>query len=82
MFDWPVATVLLGTLATLAVGIMKWAPRRGEEPNGRIYARATDLVEIGARLTSLESAHHTLRAELRADMKDIQEMIRQLVLDR
>jgi hypothetical protein len=76
MFDWPVATVLLGTLATLSVGIMKWRPRKGDDPDGRIYARATDLVEIGARLTSLESAHHTLRAELRADLKDIQEMIR------
>lgn len=76
MFDWPVAAVLLGTLATLAVGILKWSPRRAEEPNGRIYAHATELVEVGARLTALESAHHTLRAELRADLKDIQEMIR------
>ena len=56
--------------------------RRGErEPtNGRIYARATDLAEIGARLVSLEPAHHTLRAEIRADMKDLQEMIQQSLL--
>ena len=76
MFDWPTASVLLGTLATLVAAILKWTPRRGEPANGRIYARATDLAEIGARLTSLESAHHTLRAEIRADLKDIQEMIR------
>lgn len=75
MFDWPVATVLLGTLATLAVGILKWVPRRGGEPNGRVFARATDLAEIGARLTALEAAHHTLRAEIRADLKDLREMI-------
>lgn len=80
MFDWPAATVLLGTLATLAVAIMKWSPRRRELENGRIYARATDLVEIGARLASLESAHHTLRAEIRADLKDLQEIIQQSVL--
>lgn len=55
--DWPVATVLLGTLGTLAVGILKWMPRRdgagnGEFGNGRIYARATDLAEFRARLIS------------------------------
>jgi hypothetical protein len=76
VFDWPVAAVLLGALATFAVGILKWTPRRYDESHGRFYARATDLVELGARLTALESAHHTLRAELRADLKDIQEMIR------
>jgi hypothetical protein len=76
MLDWPVATVLLGSLATLTVGIMKWVPRRNGDHNGRVYARATDLAEIGARLTALESAHHTLRAEIRADLKELQEMIR------
>ena len=76
MLDWPAATVILGTLATLIAAILKWTPRRAEPANGRIYARATDLAEIGARLSSLESAHHTLRAEIRADLKDIQEMIR------
>jgi hypothetical protein len=79
--DWPVATVLLGTLGTLAVAILKWVPSRGgarnlEPGNGRIYARATDMAEIRARLSSLEQAHHTLRAELRADMKELQAMIR------
>jgi hypothetical protein len=85
--DWPVATVLLGTLGTLAVGIAKWMPRRDGERgheigNGRIYAHATDLVEIRARLVSLEQAHHVLRAELRADMKELQQVIRESVSDR
>jgi hypothetical protein len=79
--DWPVATVLLGTLGTLSVAILKWMPQRGRErdiepSNGRVYARATDLAEIRARLTSLEQAHHVLRAELRADMKELQAIIR------
>ena len=81
MFDWPAATVLLGTMATLAVAIMKWSPRRNEQSNGRIFARATDLAEIGARLASLESAHHTLRAEIRADLKDLQELIQNSLLN-
>jgi hypothetical protein len=80
--DWPIATVLLGTLGTLAVGILKWMPvRDGVEShnvsNGRVYARATDLAEFRARLVSLEQAHHVLRAELRADMKELQQIIRE-----
>jgi hypothetical protein len=79
--DWPVATVLLGTLGTLAVAILKWVPPRGgtrgaEIGNGRIYARATDLAEIRARLSSLEQAHHTLRA----DMRELQAMIRDAIM--
>jgi hypothetical protein len=77
MFDWPIAAVLLGTLATVAVGLLKWKPRTGEDINGRIFARATDLAEIGARLSALESAHHTLRAEIRADLRELQAMIRE-----
>jgi hypothetical protein len=82
--DWPVATVIRGTLGTLAVGILKWMSRqdvdRGDEPcNGRVYARATDMAEIRARLVSLEQAHHVLRAEIRADMKELQQMIRDVV---
>lgn len=79
--DWPVATVLLGTLGTLAVAILKWMPRRGHQrdatfENGRVYARAVDLAEIRARLVSLEQAHHVLRAEIRADIKELQTTIR------
>ena len=82
--DWPVATVLLGTLGTLAIGLLKLLPRREavarEEPmNGRVYARATDMAEIRARLVSLEQAHHVLRAEIRADIKELQATIREVL---
>jgi hypothetical protein len=85
--DWPVATVLLGTLGTLAAAIFKWLPRRdGEAYNysskGRVWARATDMAEIRARLASLEQAHHVLRAELREDMKELQATIRDVVSQR
>jgi hypothetical protein len=82
--DWPIATVLLGTLGTLALGILKLMSRREaehcDEPrNGRVYARATDLAEFRARLVSLEQAHHVLRAEIRADIKELQTTIRDLL---
>ena len=84
LMDWPIATVLLGTLGTLAIGIFKLLARReadhSDEPrNGRVYARATDLAEFRARLVSLEQAHHVLRAEIRADIKELQQMIRDVL---
>jgi hypothetical protein len=94
--DWPAATVLLGTIGTLAIGLFKLAQRRESSPvvrgspdaahteprNGRVYARATDLAEIRARLTSLEQAHHVLRAEIRADIKELQATIRDVLHNR
>jgi hypothetical protein len=82
--DWPVATVLLGTIGTIAVGIFRLLARRdgdaGERAsNGRVYARATDLAEFRARLVSLEQAHHVLRAEIRADIKELQATIREVI---
>ena len=85
--DWPAATVILGTLVTLATGIFKLMSRReidvSDEPsNGRVYARATDLAEFRARLVSLEQAHHVLRAEIRADIKELQTTIRDVLNQR
>jgi hypothetical protein len=82
--DWPVATVLLGTIGTLAVGLFRLIPRRepmhnDEPPGGRVYARATDLAEFRARLVSLEQAHHVLRAEIRADIKELQTTVRSVL---
>jgi hypothetical protein len=82
--DWPVATVLLGTIGTIAIGLVKLLARRetrgsDEPPNGRVYARATDMAEFRARLVSLEQAHHVLRAEIRADIKELQGTIREVV---
>lgn len=75
MLDWPAASVLLGTLATAAVAIWKWEPRRSDPANGR-YASATSLADIGARMSALEKAHYTFRDEIRSDLKDLQKEIR------
>lgn len=89
--DWPIATVLLGTIGTIAIGMFKLLDRRNDvvrgspdrapdEPrNGRVYARATDLAEFRARLVSLEQAHHVLRAEIRADIKELHATIRDVL---
>lgn len=76
--DWPIASVLLGTLGTLAVGVMRWAPRRGGHVDNGTYARATDMAEIRARLVNLEHDHQAMRSELRADLKELRQLIQHL----
>ena len=75
--DWPVASVLLGTIGTLAVGILKWVPRRSDAGGGPRFARATDMAEIRGRLGSLEQAHQMMRSELRADIRELQQLLLQ-----
>ncbi len=74
MFDWPAATVILGTLATVVVGIMKWSPAR-TEVNGRFYAKATEMSEVCARLTALERAQDTLREDMHKGLEGVQNAI-------
>jgi hypothetical protein len=40
------------------------------------------MAEIRARLVALEQAHHVMRAELRSDMKELNETIRQSISGR
>ena len=73
--DWPVATVILGTLATVTTGILKW--RSGNGVKNGVFAKATDMAEIRARLSGLEQSHHQLRLEIRGDIKELEQMVRQ-----
>ena len=66
------------------IGIFKLIARReairDDEPrNGRVYARATDMAEFRAASCRLEQAHHVMRAEIRADIKELQTTIRDLL---
>jgi hypothetical protein len=66
--DWPTAAVLLGSLATIALAVAKWRPRHGL---ARGLAPEVELAEIRARLAALERAHTQMRAEVRADIKEL-----------
>jgi hypothetical protein len=52
MFDWPSATVLLGTLATVAVAIFKWSPRESV-PAEHDKALADEIRELEGADTEL-----------------------------
>ena len=73
---WPIATVLLGTLGTIAIALIKGVPRRASAP---LYASLVEMTEIRTRLDSLERSHALLRTELRADIKELEHVIRNLL---
>lgn len=52
MLDWPSASVILGTLATVATAILKWAPKN--TGNGLHFAKATDMATVMAKLGDIE----------------------------
>ena len=65
------------------VALLRWQPRpqaadpqAADPQNGRVYASATSMAELGARMTSLEKAHYTFRDEIRSDLKDIEALMR------
>jgi hypothetical protein len=60
-------------LSTIAVALIKWVPRRQAEP---VFASLVEMTEIRTRLDSLERSHALLRTELRADIKDLERVIR------
>ena len=76
MIDWPTAAVMLGALATLCVGLIQWPTQRREPTNGRIYASAVELAEIKAKLQSLDESYRVMRDEIRADLKELEALIR------
>lgn len=58
--DWPAATVILGALATLAVGIMKAVPQRMvvEDAKGQRCATTEDVHKLTAAVEKLVEYVH------------------------
>ena len=73
-FDWPVATVLLGTLATLAIAIVKWKTRGYQDDNGTPvdWREYKDFrAEVRNRLAGIEHDLHTRLPAIEATMQCI-----------
>lgn len=83
--DWPDAAVVLGAIATIAMVVIKAMSRRERKPhgaeqppaNGRIYATAVDMTEIRTRLLGLEKSHGELRKELREDLSNLWQAVKE-----
>ncbi len=85
MMSWPAAATLIAALVGAAATTIALAmsPQREEAPsNGQRYATAREIGDVKARLGSLEQSTHEMRAELRSDIKELRDLIRQLIKQR
>lgn len=78
---WPAAATLITAMvgaaaAALAVGIEKPLDHSFDETR---YASAREIGEVKARLTAIEVSTQQLRVELRSDIKELRELLGELV---
>lgn len=78
---WPAAATLITAMvgaaaAALAVGIEKPLEHNFD---GSRYASAREIGEVTARLTAIEASTQQLRVELRSDIKELRELLSELV---
>jgi hypothetical protein len=79
---WPAAATLIGAMvsaaaASLAVGVD--APHTEQLGDESHYASAREIGEVKARLTAIEVSTQQLRVELRSDIKEVRELLGELV---
>jgi hypothetical protein len=78
---WPAAATLITAMvgaaaAALAMGIEKPLEQGFDETR---YASAREIGEVKARLTAIEASTQQLRVELRSDIKELRELLGELV---
>ena len=79
---WPAAVTLIAAIVGAAATTLAWAVVPSDQldrnaQQGIVSAR--ELGEVKARLTALEDSNRLLRTELRNDIKEVREMVRQLI---
>ena len=77
---WPAAATLIAAMigaaaASLAVGTEE-SERDFDETR---YASGREIAEVKARLTAIEVSTQQMRTELRADIKEVRELLGELV---
>lgn len=80
--SWPAAATLIAALAGAAATTIALAmtPERDEVPiHDQHYATAREIGDVKARLGSLEQSTYQMRLELRGDIKELRELIQQLL---
>ena len=77
---WPAAATLIAAMigagaATLAVG----TDSAEDDFDGSRYASAREIAEVKARLTAIEFSTQQMRTELRADIKEVRDLLGEMV---
>jgi hypothetical protein len=79
---WPAAATLITAVVGAAATTVACAMAPGEQMSRAAsveYVSSREIGEIKARLSAIEKSNSQLRTELRSDIKDLRELVRQLL---
>ena len=79
---WPAAATLITAVVGAAATTVAWAivPAEHVQHAATVeYVSAREIGEIKARLSAIEESNSQMRTELRSDIKDLRELVRQLL---
>jgi hypothetical protein len=79
--SWPAAATIIAALVGAVAASLALAITPGREPVTvhPHFASAREIGEVTARLTALEVSTQQLRSELRSDLKELRELVGELV---
>ena len=81
---WPAAVTLITAIVGAAATTVAWAvvpPPQKDTPQASEVVSAREIGEVKARLAAIEETSRQMRAELRSDIRDVRELVQQLVQD-
>lgn len=80
--SWPAAatliTAILGAVAT-TVALSAEPLEDFASKNARDYVSTREIGEVQARLAAIEKGNQQMRAELRSEIKEVRDLVRQLL---
>ena len=79
---WPAAATLITAMVGAAATTVAWAIVPAEQLQHAAsveYVSTREIGEIKARLSAIEESSRQMRSELRSDIKDLRDLMRQLL---
>jgi len=79
--SWPAAATLIAAMIGVAATsvALAIAPSAPEITAGNRYATSREIGEVQARLEAIENSSRQMRVELRSDIKELREMLQQVL---
>jgi len=79
--SWPAAATLIAAMIGVAATsvALAIAPSSSETPAGNRYATSREIGEVQARLEAIEDSSRQMRVELRSDIKELRELVQQVL---
>jgi hypothetical protein len=76
---WPAAATLIAAIVGAAAALSVGASDSPVDVDEARYASGREIAEVQARLTAIEVSTQQMRTELRADIKEVRELLGELV---